>query len=130
MKVLLIEQAEWSYKEELAQTLKNYPEIKISSCDFHDATTLLMRFHFDVFDVCVIDACKGPDRQSSTVPLVIEIQKIFKGKIIAISNTAPSRVPLEIVGCQYGCAKGRLAELLVQLIETNSERYFLKERRV
>lgn len=118
MKVLVIEERKWSSREETAEALKNNTQIQIG---FHDFDLLIPGIATLEPDILVIDACFGPDRQTSTAPLITEVRKIFKGKIIAISNTAPSRIILKVAGCQYECAKGRLAKLLIRLSQQSPE---------
>jgi len=112
MKVLIVEENRWATGYELQKDLKKNPKIEVLSCEFKNATLLLETWKIDV---CAIDACRGPKRQISTAPLVSKIRKIFKGKMIAISNIPCNRIPLKSAGCNFECSKGRLAELLIRL---------------
>lgn len=112
MKVLVIEQPQWSSKKETEMALKYFRNINLAFSDFGQAMSSLFDFKPDV---CAIDSCFGPDRQISTAPIINSIKKIFKGKLIAISNIAYTRFPLVRAGCQFECAKGRLPEILIKI---------------
>lgn len=112
MRVLVVEERQWSSQKEIAAALKGQKQIDLDFCDF---TCALSALATNRFDICVIDACLGPQRQISTALLVKGIRKFFKGKMVAISNIAYSRFPLMRAGCQYECAKGRLPELLLKI---------------
>jgi hypothetical protein len=112
MKALIIEQPEWSSQKEITEALKNNAQILLR---FHGFDLLIPALATLKPDVLAIDACLGPQRQTNTAPLIAEIKKVFKGELIAISNTVPARTPLKIAGCRYECAKGRLPELLIKI---------------
>jgi len=118
MTILLVEEARWASDKELRNSLKNSPQIDIISGGFEKAAEFIGSW--DV-DCVVIDACRGPNRQVSTESEAREIRKMFKGKLIAISDIPFSRIPLKRACCQYDCSKGRLAELLIHLSQQSPE---------
>ena len=113
MKVLVVEDSRWSSWQEITESLKNHKEIQLSFCDLKHAANVLGNFNIDV---CVIDACSGPNRQTSTAMLAGQIKKYFKGVMIAVSGIPFSRIPLLKAGCTYACSKGTWQRSLLILL--------------
>ena len=105
--VLLIEDSQWSSANQLRKISDK--EVEIIAVPIEKTALTLGSLHVDI---CVIDACKGPHREICTASLVKIVRALFKGPVIAISYTAPSRVPLMIAGCNYETSKGNLPKLL------------------
>jgi hypothetical protein len=119
MRILVIEDRSWSSLNELTEAMMSHKEIEIGFCEPKRATNVLR--HFNV-DVCVIDACSGANRQTSTSALVRQIREFFKGTMIAVSSIPYSRIPLLRAGCTYSCSKGNLPKILILLASMLAEK--------
>jgi len=116
-KVLIVEDKRWRSKKEIEKALEGYKEIRLFWTDKEHAMAVLSKIS-DIA-ICILDACTGKNKMQSTVALAEKILKVFHGKIkiIVMSCTAPTRVPLMVAGCHYECSKGNLAQTLIEVLE-------------
>lgn len=63
----------------------------------------------------VMDACVPGDRPT-TLPLVEEFRRTFKGPIVAVSSIPSYRKQLVIVGCDYESDKDYLSSKILKIL--------------
>lgn len=67
-------------------------------------------------DIIAVDACLTSRGKPDTIPLVVEIRKNFKGRMIAISSNLEYNVSLVQAGCDHECDKSKVVETLEYIL--------------
>lgn len=110
-KILMVEDMQ-SVHDDIAEMLAGQVVV-ISALSIEQATRLFAE-HPDIA-LIVMDACV-PGDWPTTIPLVKEMRKTFRGPMIAISSVRDYRRELTDAGCDHECRKYDVPNKILEIL--------------